>query len=101
MPRQNSGEQSSLMAAMGGGMPSSQGMQGSLAQAFSQPAPMPGGGGYPGTGPVDAAQLAAQAGISPQQLLAAAQQLAAQQQQQPMAAASPGPMAPPAMAFDY
>lgn len=90
LPRHSSGDDSASMDLFMAGA------QNSVAQAFAQPAlsqpsPMVGGGGYPAGVSVDAAQLAAQAGISPQQLLAAAQQLAAQQ-----AAAAPslGLMAP-------
>merc|ERR1740130_1930807 len=60
----------------------------SLAQAFNQPAPAAASGGYADQAFAgDVAKLAAQANISPQQLLAAAQQLAAQQ---PAATASAG-----------
>lgn len=80
VPRQHSGD--FLGGLMGDG--------GGLAQAFSQPALAPQGGGYLGQGTAnDAAALAAQAGLTPQQLLAAAQLLAAQQQPQlPLAASS-------------
>lgn len=92
VPRRDLGDSDGgLLGLMGGtsGVSSSPAMP----QALSQPS------GYPG---VDVAKLAAEAKISPEQLLAAAQQLAAQQQQQQgllpqqpaQMAASPGFAAP-------
>lgn len=103
LPRQTPTD-NSLMGLMdvGSGSPKSQGLMsssGSLAQAFSQPAPAPalGGGGYSNMAG-DVSKMAAQAGISPEQLLAAAQQLAAQQQQaQPPLAGMSGLAAGPTM----